>query len=149
MVLKIFKKFIFTVISIVVCFSFMINMCGASTTDVNPTVAENAKTQGTSAMTKAMTKVNDFSKNRGIVEADTNPAEIIGIALNVVLGIIGIAALFMFLYGAIIFMLSEGNAEKVTTAKKTMVWATLGLVAIFMSYYVIDYLFDALLIINN
>ncbi|MFH0780296.1 MAG: hypothetical protein V1928_05630 [Parcubacteria group bacterium] len=63
-----------------------------------------------------------------------------GKALYQVLGIIGTIALLVFLYGGIMWMTAAGKLEQVNTAKDTMIWAAIGLFAIFASYSIILYL---------
>jgi hypothetical protein len=60
--------------------------------------------------------------------------QIIGRIIRGALGLSGVVALLMFVWGGAQYMLAAGNSEKITKAKQTMVWATLGLVAIFGAY---------------
>lgn len=53
------------------------------------------------------------------IETDS-PEKLIGNIINAVLGISGSLALLMFIYGGFTWMLSGGNAEKVTKGKWTM-----------------------------
>jgi len=76
---------------------------------------------------------------------DTNtPQELIGKVISAVLGISGSLALLMFIYGGFTWMLSGGNAEKVTKGKNTLVWASIGLIVIFSSYAMVNTLFKGL-----
>lgn len=54
------------------------------------------------------------------------------------LGVSGALALFFVFQGGITWMISRGNAEKVKAGKDMIVWAILGLVAIFLSYTIIN-----------
>jgi hypothetical protein len=49
----------------------------------------------------------------------------------------------MFVYGGLRWMTAGGNAETVIKAKGTIVWATLGLVAIFAAYAIVSTLVKA------
>jgi len=57
------------------------------------------------------------------------------------LGVTGAIALFMMVWGGIVWMTSNGNAERVKRGKDTLLWSILGLVIIFMSYVVIRFVF--------
>ncbi|HTK60001.1 MAG TPA: pilin [Candidatus Baltobacteraceae bacterium] len=69
---------------------------------------------------------------------------VIGRILSAVLGVVGAIALLMFVWGGFQWMMAAGSTEKVAKAKKTLVWAALGLVAIFSSYAVLNFVINAL-----
>lgn len=54
-----------------------------------------------------------------------------------IFGIIGGVALLMFIYGGISFIISSGNAEKVTAAKGVLVNAVIGIVIIFAAWEIV------------
>ncbi len=59
--------------------------------------------------------------------------------IRMVLGAIGVFALFMFIYGGFMMLSSGGNAERVQKAKETLVWATLGIVVILGSWVFLSF----------
>ncbi len=71
--------------------------------------------------------------------------ELIGNAIRGLLGISGALALLMMVWGGISWMTAHGNTERVKKGRDTMVWAIFGLVAIFSSYVVINFIFTELL----
>ena len=62
-----------------------------------------------------------------------------------ILGIVGAIALLAFIWGGLLWMTSAGNSERVEKGKQTLIYATLGLLVIFISYTVINFVFNALL----
>ncbi len=66
--------------------------------------------------------------------------QIIANAIKLVLGIVGVLALIMFIYGGILWMTSGGNVEQVKKGKNTLVWATLGLAIVFFSYSLVTFI---------
>ena len=70
---------------------------------------------------------------------DASPQKLIGRVINAVLGIVGSLALLMFVYGGITWMTSAGNDEKVKKGKDILIWATIGLVIIFASYSLVNF----------
>jgi len=66
-----------------------------------------------------------------------------------VLDFVGSIALLMFIYGGIMFLISSGNSEKVTQAKQIIIGAVIGLIIVFASYTIIQFVFDALGIPNT
>jgi len=66
-----------------------------------------------------------------------------------VLGFVGSIALLMFIYGGIMFLVSSGSSEKVTQAKQIIIGAVIGLIIVFASYTIIQFVFDALGIPNT
>jgi|GEM_PF-4471339 len=69
---------------------------------------------------------------------------LIGRVLNAILGIVGAVALLMFVWGGFQWMTAAGSTDKMAKAKKTLVWATLGLIAIFGSYAILTFVTNAL-----
>ncbi len=61
------------------------------------------------------------------------------------MGISGAIALLMLVWGGITWMTSSGNADRVKKGRDTIVWAIFGLAAIFMSYAIINFLFETAL----
>jgi hypothetical protein len=71
---------------------------------------------------------------------DCKPAVIIGNVIKVTLGLVGSLALIIFIYGGLIWMTSAGNKDRVTQGRNTLIWASLGLIVIFSSYTVINFI---------
>ncbi|MDA2922147.1 pilin [Patescibacteria group bacterium AH-259-L07] len=70
--------------------------------------------------------------------------ELAGRIIKAVLGVVGVLALVMFIYGGILWMTSGGNAEKIKKGKDTIVWAVIGLAFIFFSYAILEFILKAL-----
>ena len=70
--------------------------------------------------------------------------ELIGRIIKAILGVVGSLALLMFVYGGLTWMTASGNKEKVEKGKEIIIWATLGLVVIFSSYVLVEFVIDAL-----
>jgi len=66
--------------------------------------------------------------------------DIIARIIKVVLGLIGVLALIMFIYGGITWMTSGGNVEAVKRGKNTLVWAVLGLAVVFFAYSLVNFI---------
>lgn len=67
------------------------------------------------------------------------PQILIGKVINAVLGLVGSIALAMFVWGGFSWMTAGGNTEKVQKGKDIIIWATLGLVVIFLSYALVNF----------
>lgn len=68
-------------------------------------------------------------------------AKLIGTIIRAILGVVGSLSLLMFIYGGISWMTSGGNEEKTKKAKQILVNATLGIVVIFSSYSILNWIF--------
>lgn len=66
--------------------------------------------------------------------------------ITAALGISGVLALIAFVFGGITWMTSSGDAGKVTKGKNMMIWAIWGLVVIFASYAILEFVFKALVV---
>jgi heme O synthase-like polyprenyltransferase len=58
--------------------------------------------------------------------------------ITVLLEFAGIVALFLIIVSGISFVLSDGDPKKVDAARKTFVWAILGLFLIFCAFAIIN-----------
>lgn len=71
--------------------------------------------------------------------AAESPQALIGIIINYILGIVGSLALVMFVFGGITWMTSAGSAEKIKKGRDILIWAAIGLVIIFSSYALVNF----------
>ncbi|MBI5072056.1 hypothetical protein HZB93_04200 [Candidatus Falkowbacteria bacterium] len=69
---------------------------------------------------------------------------LIGNIIKTILMIVGALALAMFVYGGFTWLTSGGSADKVKKGKDILIWATIGLIVIFTSYTLVDFLLTAL-----
>lgn len=69
----------------------------------------------------------------------TLPA-IIGRVIKGLLGFVGGIALLMFVWGGVQWMIAAGNQEKIKKAKDNLLWSTLGLLAIFVSFALVTFI---------
>lgn len=82
-----------------------------------------------------------------IKDASGGSEGIVGIVQNVnkaVLGLVGIVALVAFIYGGVLLLISQGEQDKVQKAKSTILYAIIGLVVIFSSYAILNFIVGAL-----
>jgi len=73
----------------------------------------------------------------GLANADLKV--LIGKILKIILGFLGIIAVCLVLYGGFLYMTSGGEQEKVSTAKKYITNALIGLVIILLSYSIVAF----------
>lgn len=64
--------------------------------------------------------------------------------IRYILGIIAVIATIMFIWGGVMMLTSGGNAEQVKRAKETLVWATIGILVIMISWAVIRFVLTGL-----
>jgi len=64
---------------------------------------------------------------------------IIARVIKFVLGIVGVLALIMIIYGGILWMTSGGNVDQVKKGRNTLVWAILGLAIVFFAYSIVTF----------
>lgn len=71
-------------------------------------------------------------------------SDIIGTVILTLLGIVGSLSLIMFIYGGILWIISGGNEDNVKKGKETLKWAVLGIVIVFASYGILNFVIDAI-----
>lgn len=57
--------------------------------------------------------------------------------VNAALAFSGLVALVIIIYSGITYITSHGDPQKVESAKKTMTWAIVGLVIVFLSFFIV------------
>lgn len=78
---------------------------------------------------------------------DYELSDLLQVGVNVtkiILGVVGSLALLMFVYGGIIMLISAGNSEKVSQAKGILTAAVIGLIIVFASYLIIQFVMKSL-----
>ena len=63
---------------------------------------------------------------------------------NVVLYIVGVIAVIMLIIGGIKYVVSGGDAKKVTDAKNTVLYAIIGLIIAFLAYAIVNFVITSL-----
>lgn len=63
---------------------------------------------------------------------------------NTILYIVGIIAVIMLIIGGIRYVISGGDAKKVTDAKNTVLYAIIGLVISFLAFAIVNFVITAL-----
>lgn len=61
-----------------------------------------------------------------------------------ILGLVGSLALLMFIYGGFTFLISAGSSEKIGEARKILIAAVVGLLIVFASYIIIQFILKSL-----
>ncbi|OGY80904.1 MAG: hypothetical protein A3E60_03060 [Candidatus Kerfeldbacteria bacterium RIFCSPHIGHO2_12_FULL_42_13] len=75
----------------------------------------------------------------------TDPNEIIVNVIKAFLGVLGVLALVIFIYGGLLLLISGGNTEMLSKGKRTLVWAIIGLAIILSSYGILKFVFEKLI----
>ena len=63
---------------------------------------------------------------------------------NIILYIVGIIAVIMLIIGGIKYVVSGGDAKKVTDAKNTVLYAIIGLVVCFLAFAIVNFVISSL-----
>jgi glucose uptake protein GlcU len=63
---------------------------------------------------------------------------------NTILYIVGIIAVIMLIIGGIRYVISGGDAKKVTDAKNTVLYAIIGLIIAFLAFAIVNFVISAL-----
>lgn len=71
--------------------------------------------------------------------------KLVGKTLRGFMGILGVIAMVIFIYGGFLWMISLGDETRVKKGRETMIWAGMGLIAIVGSYVVIQFILDTVL----
>ena len=72
-------------------------------------------------------------KNTGVATLECIPVVVQNV-INALVVIAGIVAVFMIIWAGYKYVMSEGDAEKISSARKTLIYAIVGLIFIFLSF---------------
>ena len=75
---------------------------------------------------------------------DVGMVEMVGGIINVVMGLLGVVAVLVILYGGFMWMTAAGNEEKVGKAKKLIIAGIIGLVVIFAAFAIASFVISNL-----
>ncbi len=64
--------------------------------------------------------------------------------INVIFSLTGSAALIMYVVAGFFWMTAMGNSKQVDKAKHIFIWASVGVVVMFSSYIILNFLFGSL-----
>ena len=74
------------------------------------------------------------------ISAESIP-DLIQQIIKFLLGMVGAVALLMFVYGGLIWLTSGGSPDKIKKGMDVVIWASIGLIVIFTSYTLVDFVF--------
>ncbi len=118
---------------------------------------DNRGLDGDASAKCCCTGVKDTTRTGGKTGAvsfsniDANPLKTLDVPLlagdiiRAILGILGIIALIIFIYGGMLWMTALGDETKVKRGLNTMVWAGAGMIVIFGSYALVQFILSKLL----
>ncbi len=70
--------------------------------------------------------------------------EFIGNIVKGLLGLTGTVTVVMMVYGGLLWMTAAGNEKAVGQAKQIILWTAIGLALVFLSYAILNFLFNSL-----
>lgn len=99
-------------------------------------------TQSVSALT--LKEGADAARCDGCPEDLFGSAGVFKQVTNTILYIVGVVAVIMLIIGGIKYIISGGDAKKVTDAKNTILYAIIGLVIAFLAYAIVNFVISVL-----
>lgn len=113
-------------------------VCCAPANTGGSTPSTGGGTSGPTGGGGATAVTGDFKDLSGAGDIDVST--LIGTIIKSALAIVGSLALIYFIYGGFIILISQGDTTKIDKGKKSMAWATIGLIVIFGSYIFVSYI---------
>jgi len=115
----------------------MVSAGSTATTDKS-SVKKPANTSASTDLLSGVTGISDLNPLGAI-----SPEEAFARVIKLMMGLMGMIALVLFIYGGVLWMLAGGNAENQKKSVQIMVWTTLGMMIIFASWAVVRFVFEA------
>ncbi len=76
--------------------------------------------------------------------AQTDIMDAVGVALNVVFGIVAIIAVIMIVIGGVSYATSQGDPGKVAKGKNTILYGIIGLIISLLAFAIVSFVFKGL-----
>jgi|GEM_PF-1172643 hypothetical protein len=84
----------------------------------------------------------DAQKLNQLPPGMTSATAIIGLAIKGLMMFMGAIMFILVVYAGFLWMTAQGNSEKIDQARNIIVWATLGVAVMMVSYVVVNFLFE-------
>ena len=88
--------------------------------------------------------LKDTAAGAGIPTDSVEPTKVASAIINTVLGIVGVLAVVMIIYGGFLWLTSGGNEEKLSQAKTLLQNVVIGLFIILASYAIANFIVSSL-----
>ncbi|OGL94722.1 hypothetical protein A2348_02270 [Candidatus Uhrbacteria bacterium RIFOXYB12_FULL_58_10] len=108
-----------------------------------PLVARAAVSEGLSGA------ASDVSTIGGEIGVEPDLPTIVGSAINVLLGVLGIVFVVLVVYAGFLYLTSNGEEGNVKKAKKLLTQSVIGLIIIVAAYAIASYVISALTAISG
>ncbi|MDQ5938590.1 MAG: hypothetical protein QG603_199 [Patescibacteria group bacterium] len=92
--------------------------------------------------------LQEAASGTGLV-SDKDPVEIIVEIINILLYFLGSIVIILILWAGFKWMTSAGNADAIKKSRETILNAVIGLIIIFASYAILNFVFDSLIDISS
>ena len=89
---------------------------------------------------KSISECNIAQEHAG----SNNLMDTINIAINVVLGVLGLLAVIVIIYGGFMYTTSAGDATKIKKAKDTIMYGVVGLVIALLAYAIVNFVVSSI-----
>jgi len=114
--------------------------CGKAEPIIPPTGNQGQTQETNQTVTQAETRALPTFSSLIKLERTT----VIGNIIKSLLGLTGTVTVIMMVYGGLLWMTAAGNEKAVSKAKQIILWTAIGLVLIFSSYTILNFLFSSL-----
>lgn len=94
-----------------------------------------------SQITNVQTSVNNLASNTG---AATNLDAQIASIINILIGVIGVAAVIMLIIGGFRYVFSQGDEKSTKGAKDTILYAIIGIVVALLAFAIVNFVLGGL-----
>lgn len=75
---------------------------------------------------------------------NTDLTTLLGNVINIMLGIIGVAAVIMLIIGGFRYVFSQGNEKAVSGAKDTILYSIIGIVVALLAFAIVNFVLGSL-----
>lgn len=99
----------------------------------------------TSPAQQQLQQRNDEFLGEAGLDDNLSIGQMVAAVIKVVLAFLGVVFIILIIYAGLLWMTSAGNEEKIGTAKKTLIAATIGLAIVLSAYAITFFVIDQLL----
>lgn len=106
---------------------------------LSPVYATDSLTTIAASAKDGAKKGTEYLGESGGSQQETDVLGIVKVGINVVLGLIALAAVIMIIIGGLNYTTSQGEATKVKKAKDTILYGVIGLVIALLAFAIVNF----------
>lgn len=115
----------------------------SATSDLDDNICDDLAAQLSTATGADRDRLQSLADVAGC-NTTTRGDQVANSLIEVVIGLVGVLAVGVMIYGGVMFVISTGDASKITKARNIMIYGVVGLVVTILAYAIVKFVSGAI-----